>query len=329
MRWGVGLLILIPLLFAFSGMSTTSAGKERFRKFDRIYEPSGALQLPDGRFLVVEDEAAHPLSVFTLGELGVEREQPLWRASLFSIFDDNRELRNLDDLEGVSLGRDGWIYAITSHSRKESGKRNNDREQLLRFRLDGDQVEQLQVVRGLRKAIRKTHGTLKAATKIREVKQENGFIIEGLAFDGQRESLLIGLRGPRLDERAVVIRLRNPAALFEEDVKPDIDPRLITLDLARGGIRAMEWDDHLDGYLIVSRRPGKSFKLWLWSGDPDEAPQRLRSDAIKQLRQAEGITPVRRDGQPLGVLIVSDEGSGLTGRPGRYLRLDYSQIRRK
>ena len=34
-----------------------------FRPLSGIYEPSAVQQLPDGRFLVVEDEHRHPFSV--------------------------------------------------------------------------------------------------------------------------------------------------------------------------------------------------------------------------------------------------------------------------
>ena len=37
-----------------------------FRPLTGIYEPSAVQQLPDGRFLVVEDEKEHPLSLVTI-----------------------------------------------------------------------------------------------------------------------------------------------------------------------------------------------------------------------------------------------------------------------
>ena len=39
-----------------------------FRPLTGVYEPSAIQQLPDGRFLVVEDEKAHPFSLVTLGD---------------------------------------------------------------------------------------------------------------------------------------------------------------------------------------------------------------------------------------------------------------------
>lgn len=311
---------------ACSDAVETISGFDKFRKFEQIYEPSGVQQLPDGRFLVVEDEKSHPLDVFSLRADGQVSERPLYRSSLFSWASANRALSTLEDLEAVAMDAQGRLYAITSHSRKENGKRTDQREQLARFSLDGDRIVGFQVLRGLRKKISKQHGSLKDAAKIRDVKDGGGFNIEGLAFDAAKQHLLIGLRSPLAGSDALIVVLENPQAVFERDEEPRISDRLIRLDLDGGGIRALSYDPHLGGFLIISRKVGKSFKLWLWSGDADQAPKRIKIPGIKNLRQAEGVTPVRLDDRPAGILIVSDEGDGLRGKPGRYLFLDYEQL---
>ncbi len=48
----------------------TSDKVPAFQPFTGIYEPSAIQQLPDGRFLVVEDEKSHPLSLVTIGADG-------------------------------------------------------------------------------------------------------------------------------------------------------------------------------------------------------------------------------------------------------------------
>ena len=323
------------LSLLLSGLSISSHGTEdiplfeKFRKFEQIYEPSGVHQLPDGRFVVVEDEAVHPLDVFSLQTDGQVSEQPLYRSSLLSWNSPNRVLKTLEDLEAVAVDEQGRVYAITSHSRKENGKRDDKREQLARFGLEGEQIVNFQVMRGLRKKIAAKHDSLKDATRIRDVKDGGGFNIEGLSFDADKQNLLIGLRSPLAGENAIVIVMENPQAVFDHDEKPRISDRLIELDLAGGGIRAMSYDPHLGGFLIISRKPEKSFKLWLWSGDVGESPQRLRIPDIKNLRQAEGVTPVLIDGRPAGILVVSDDGFGLKRKPGHYLFLRYEQLGRK
>lgn len=321
--------LLCSLIFLLWGCSSGAEGVpafEKFRKFGLIFEPSGVQQLPDGRFVVVEDEAAHPLDVFSLQPDGGVSEQPLYRSSLFSWTSPNRALSTLQDLEAVAVDEQGRIYAITSHSRKEDGKRDDDREQLARFRLQGDQVVDFQVLRGLRKKISARHDALKDAGKIRDVKEDGGFNIEGLSFDAAKQQLMIGLRSPLAGGDAIVVVLENPQEVFDHDEEPRISDRLIELDLHGGGIRSLSYDPHLGGFLIVSRKPDKSFKLWLWSGDADKRPKRVRIPDVKDLRQAEGVTPVRLDGGPDGILIVSDDGMGLKGKPGHYLFLRYEQL---
>jgi len=299
---------------------------EKFRKFELIYEPSGVQQLPDGRFVVVEDEAVHPLDVFSLQPDGRVFEQPVYRSTLLSWSSPNRVLNTLEDLEAVAVDERGRIYAITSHSRKENGKRDDKREQLVRFGLEGEQVIDFKVLRGLRKKISRQHGSLKDATKVRDVKDGDGFNIEGLSFDAAKQNLLVGLRSPLAGSDAIIIVLENPRAVFEQDEKPRISDQLITLNLDGGGIRGICYDPHLGGFLIISRKLNKSFKLWLWSGDADKRPKRIKIPDIKNLRQAEGVTPVVLNGRPEGILIVSDDGMGLKRKPGHYLFLRYDQL---
>ncbi|UCB55709.1 MAG: DUF3616 domain-containing protein [Thiotrichales bacterium] len=302
---------------------------DKFRKFEQIYEPSGVQQLPDGRFVVVEDESVHPMGVFSLLPDGQVSELPLYRGSLTSWLSPNRVLSSLEDLEAVAMDEQGRIYAITSHSRKANGKRADKREQLVRFTLDGEQIVDFQAVRNLRKKISRQHDALKDAARVRDVKEEGGFNIEGLSFDADKQKLLIGLRSPVAGSNAIIVILENPRAVFENDEKPRISDQLIELDLAGGGIRAMCYDPHLGGFLIISRKPGKSFKLWLWSGKTDEPPGRLRTPDIKNLRRAEGVTPVLMNGRPAGILIVSDDGIGLKRKPGHYIFLRYEQLASK
>ena len=332
-RPGQALTTVLGLLFlglaGFGHCTDRIASFEQFRKFEQIYEPSGVQQLPDGRFVVVEDEAVHPMSVFTLQPDGNVAEQALFRGSLFSLGSPNRALGTLEDMEGVAVDAQGRVFAITSHSRKENGKRADQREQLARFSLAGDRIVDFQVVHNLRKKILKQHPSLKKAARIRDVKDEGGFNIEGLSFDADKQKLLIGLRSPLAGSNAIIAVLENPHLVFDDDQKPRVSPQLIELDLAGGGIRAMCYDPHLGGFLIVSRKPGKSFKLWFWSGQTDDSPKRLRVSGIKKLGRAEGVTPVRLHGHPSGILIVSDDGMGLRQKPGHYLFVRYEDLKTK
>jgi len=322
LAWGLLLLGLIRLSEGADG----PPGFRDFRPFSIIYEPSGVQQLPDGRFIVVEDEAAHALAVFTLASDGQVSEKTLYRASLLNRAFPDGILGTFEDLEAVAVDGRGNVFAITSHSRKENGKRHANREQLVRFRVQGERVVDVHRARSLRKRITKKHSFLKAAAKERDVKEEGGFNIEGLSFDADKQRLLVGLRSPVAKKDAVIVTVENPSAVFDQGEKPRISDEVIRLDLKGGGIRALSYDSHLGGYLVVSRKPGKAFKLWLWDGAPGSAPRRLRVADIKDLRQAEGITPVTLNNEPHGILIVSDDGDGMRGKTGHYLFLSYEQL---
>ena len=102
-----------------------------------IYEPSAVQQLPNGRFLVVEDEKKHPFSLVTInpdGSVGATSLSPGWTEA-------GDDFRKLDDLEGLAIDRSGFIYALTSHSRDGDGNEKKSRDKLVRFRLADDRVD--------------------------------------------------------------------------------------------------------------------------------------------------------------------------------------------
>lgn len=88
-----------------------------------IFEPSAIQQLPDGRFLVAEDEKEHPFTLVTLKPDGTSQSVPLEI--------DPDAVSKLDNLEGPTLDSAGHIYAITSHSRNSKGEEKKSRDELL------------------------------------------------------------------------------------------------------------------------------------------------------------------------------------------------------
>jgi hypothetical protein len=167
-----------------------------------IYEPSAIQQLPDGRFLVVEDEQDHPLSLVSLGAEGKVETAPL-TAGLLQMFSS---FWKLDDLEGLAADRAGFVYGVTSHSRDEDGQAKKSREKLVRFRVEGDRVVDTKVVDGLKHALTARHAVLAAAAEVRDVKASGGLNIEGLEISSDQQRLLIGFRSPLRDGRALIVR---------------------------------------------------------------------------------------------------------------------------
>jgi hypothetical protein len=294
-----------------------------FQPLTGIYEPSAIQQLPDGRFLVVEDEKRHPFSLVVIGADGsVDRTE--LTAGLFQIFSD---FWKLDDLEGLALDRAGFVYAITSHSRDDEGDEKKSRERLVRFRIDGTRVVNPKVVDGLKRAMTAKHPVLASAAKIRDVKDGGGLNIEALEISPDQQRLLIGFRSPLHDGRAIIASVENPSGLFEADEVPRLAADLDELDLGGHGIRGLSYVPSIGEYLVisgpVSREPGQ-FALWLWNGSGGAA-QRVAVPGLQGLERAEGVSPAVIDGV-VRIIIVSDDGNREAGRSASYLLLDLDQL---
>lgn len=305
-----------------AGMSPANA--PRFCALTGVHEPSAIQQLPDGRFLVAEDEREQPFWLVTLRPDGSVFSVPLE----IDADEASGELAKLDDLEGLTLDAAGWIYAITSHSRSGKGKERKPRERLLRFRVEGNRMVSPAVFTGLKAALVASHPVLAEAAALRDVKDEGGLNIEALEASPDGSRLLIGLRSPLLDGQAALVVLENPRALFEAGEAPVLAPQLLLLDLEGDGLRALSWIQALDGYLLiggpVARQPAQ-FRLWFWSGRVSDAPRRASVAGVAGFERAEGISPAHIDGRPM-LVIVSDDGDRESGRPAQYLLLEPTQI---
>ena len=302
----------------------TVANLLMFLALTGIYEPSAIQQLPDGRFLVVEDEKTQPLSLVTIRADGSVTSSPLVTATP----DATPDFKKLDDLEGIAIDAAGFIYAITSHSRNNAGAEKKSREKLLRFRIEGDRAVAPVVVTQLKAALSAAHPVLATAAQIPDVKAAGGLNIEALEMTPDRQRLLIGFRSPLLDRRAIIASIENPVAVFEKGEAPRIAPRLNTLDLGGHGIRGLSYVPALAGYLVVSGPVAKEqvqFQLWFWNGQPTERPRRVSVPGLPGFEHAEGVSPAIIDGRQR-IVIVSDDGSRKDQRFARYLLLDPGQL---
>ena len=294
-----------------------------FRPLNGLFEPSAIQQLPDGRFLVVEDEKEFPFSLLSLDADGNPSSTPLLAAPA----EASAPFEKLADLEGVTLDGAGYIYATTSHSRNTDGEEKKSRDKLVRFRIEGNHAVAPRVVSGLKRALVEAHPSLAQAATIREVKTAGGLNIEALEFSPE-ETLLIGFRSPLLDNNAIIACLENPAAMFNSDEAPRISPSLVTLNLEGNGIRGMSYLPGLGGYLIISGPVSSEsvhFQLWFWRGRPDDQARRVTVDGLPGFAHAEGICPALIAGQQW-VVVVSDDGSREEDRCAGYLLLAPAQL---
>ncbi|VAW46117.1 hypothetical protein MNBD_GAMMA04-1167 [hydrothermal vent metagenome] len=294
-----------------------------------LTEPSGVTQLIDGRILVVEDEKKNPIRLLTRERDGSFSVTPLQTSSSrYSDPSGDSDLGTLADLEAVATDNNGFVYAITSHSLTRKGKQSVAREKLVRFKVKDDSVSDVGVVLDLKSAIIQLDKALKKASHVKDVKEGNGLSIEGLSFDSKKQTLLIGLRTPIIDKKAVILVLKNPKAIFEKGALPKFKKKPIYLDLDKGGIRSITFDATLDGYLILSshEKKGKKFKLWFWDGDKKQSPRRIRLHGKLDLSNAEGITPVLIGGEKK-LMFVFDVGSATKRNKGCYAFLPYEQLK--
>jgi len=289
-----------------------------------IYEPSAIQQLPDGRFLVVEDEKQNPFSLVTIRSDGSASSIPLSQGPL----EAGHAFRKLDDLEALAFDRSGYVYAMTSHSRDGDGDEKKSRDKLVRFRIEGDRVVAPLVVSGMKPALVAAHPVLASAAEIRDVKSGGGLNIEALEISPDQQRLLIGLRSPLLDNRAIIACVENPSAIFDAGEPPRISATLETQDLGGNGIRGLSYLPSLGGYLVISgpvAREQVQFQIWFWSGHRGEQARRVTVPDLPGFEHAEGVSAAEIDGRQR-IIIVSDDGSRKEGRFARFLLLDPRQL---
>lgn len=130
-----------------------------------------------------------------------------------------------------------------------------------------------------------------------------GFNIEGLAAAPGGE-LMIGLRNPRPDGRAIVVPFTNPAAVVDGNAKPRFGTPE-RLDLGKRGIRSIA---HVgERYVIVAGPFGdgdSDFVLFTWSGPGGPAPRR-EAVALGDLRPE----ALFATSNPKEVYLLSDDGT--------------------
>ena len=300
--------------------STTSI----FQELTGLFEPSAVEQLPDGRFLVVEDEKQHPLSLVAISAGGIVTSKALSPG----FFESGDDFWKLDDLEGLTLDQSGHIYALTSHSLDGDGNEKKSRDRLVRFRIEGNHVAEPKVVSGLKRALTAAHPVLATAAQIQDVKVGGGLNIEALQISPDQQRLLIGFRSPLMGNRAIIASVENPDAIFDADKLPEVSATLTTLDLGGNGIRGMSYIPVLAGYLIISgpvSREKDRFELWFWSGGSDGSVQRVTVSGLDDLGHAEGVCSALIDGKQK-IIIVCDDGSRKEQHHARFILLEPAQL---
>ena len=233
----------------------------------------------------------------------------------------------LDDLEGLTLDRAGNLYAITSHSRDADGDDKTSREKLVRFRIDGDNVEQSTVVGGLKRALTAAHPAPAAAAKVEDVKQDGGLNIEALEISPDAQRLFIGFRSPCRTARRSSPASRTYPPCSKTMRSPGFRTGSTCWIWTAAACAA--WPGALpEGYLLIGGPTSSAegpFSLWFWSGKPGAPARSVTVRGLEGFRKAEGICPAVIDGVER-IVIVSDDGNRKQRKPAHFLLLDPGQL---
>lgn len=224
------------------------------------------------------------------------------------------------DIEGAArMGE--TVYWITSHGTNKEGKPRPGRHRLFATKVTvfGGKVKVSKVgtpYRGLVEAFEKDarlkrFGLSEAANKA--PKSRGGLNIEGLARYG-KDGLIIGLRNPTPDGKALLIPLENPGEVVGEGKEPRFGEPVL-LPLGGRGIRSVI--NARDSYLIVAgaRNGAPDFAFYKWEGGSD-IPQPVPGPKIGGLNP-EAMAFFPRRGL---IALLSDDGALCKNRYGDRFR---------
>ena len=228
------------------------------------------------------------------------------------------------DIEGAAhIGR--RIYWIASHGTNKKARARPERRQLFATDIvgNGDEVTLTLAgtpYTGLLGAIA-NHAPFEKY-RLHEAAQispedAGGLNIEGLAATPEGH-LLIGLRSPVVNGKALLLTLKNPNEVLAIDdgkaakaAKAPVFGPAIELPLGGLGVRSIDYADKLHGYLIVAGPQDSEgvFKLYKWSPETDAVPTALATSLGKGLRP-EGLFAL---GDGKSFQLLSDDGDEKIG----------------
>ncbi len=282
--------------------------------FRGICNASGAVALDAARFVVADDEKS-VLKVYRFdGVPAVGRDGKTQDIDLEKYLGGGEA-----DLEGATLVGD-TLWLIASHGAAADGSPAPDRRVLLALRLrqapkgpGADKVAPVAAMVGqpyrrlledMADTVAQRDHDLLGAARIAP-KAEGGLSIEGLA-DTPNGWLLIGLRNPVPNGKALLLQLENPQDVVQGKRARFGPP--IALDLGGKGIRSIERRG--TAYFLVAGPPGpgKDFGVYRWSGQVAAAPTPVN---VPELR---GLNPEALFFDHAGTMhILSDDGKDQPG----------------
>jgi hypothetical protein len=316
--------------------------------FPGICDASGAVAIDDNTIIVGDDERRR-LSIYDLRTQHLQEKIPL----PFHSEDGSGETHggHEADLESATIFK-GHIVWITSHGRNKSGKVRPDRDRLFAsHRINSRDGTATQAFSSsfdglatmiLGKAdrsyapLREAIGDLSSGDPALAPKKR-GFNIEGLTTTGDGQILLIGLRNPQKDGKALLFELAGFDRFLQGDPSQLALGKLIEIDLGARGIRDIAWSAAHESYIIAAGQvdddaDGPGFALYKWDGtstpiqisDLNDLDRDFHPEAVVPLfdKSDHGLAPSKR------ILILSDEGAVRLGHD-RILCKEADETRRR
>lgn len=313
--------LLLGWVLAGSGCDANARSKATSARqrvvFHDACDASGAVSLDRHRFAVADDEDS-VLRIYDAERGG----EPLYMVNVADSLDLARDEQKKKkkkpkkqqkkkprkppetDIEAAtSIG--SRAYWITSHALTKSGKRNPARFRFFATELptrEGPRALIGAPYRGLVEAMRADArlAALGIDGASRRSPDKGGLNIEGMTGtpDGK---LLLGLRSPVPQGKALVFTLENPDAVLRGEQPRFGAPKL--LDLGGGGVRALSW--WRGSYLIIAGSADSSgiSRLYRWNGSA--APEHVRSIDFTDFNPEGFFTPESRN----EILVLSDDGA--------------------
>ena len=205
----------------------------------------------------------------------------------------------VSDLEGITT--DGtFFYVVGSQSKRGAGG-----DGLVRFTFDPStsRADRVERITGL-KAWLAGHVPELAGTANRSA--ANALNIEAIAWDPDRQRLLLGLRAPVVDGHALVVPIALADGRFARESLRLDGGRALRLPLDGAGIRSLEHDPRTGGFKVITGPgPGRdrlAFRLVEWRGG--ESREDVRPVTVYSRRlKPEGIAPATLGGRQVSVVV--------------------------
>jgi hypothetical protein len=317
-------LCLLPSAAAGAGR-----GAGALLRHSGMSDASAAVAVDASTFLVADDER-NVLHAYRAGRPGGPLAVFRWDVHLGI---DPKEEHPEVDIEGAArLGE--VVYWISSHGRNRDGKWRPNRHRLFatsvtvaagrvalrpfgrsydRLALDLAADARLRAL-GLAEAVDEGDKTDK-----RLAPTKRGLNIESLCGTPDGRSLLIGFRNPRPGDKALLVPLRNPAAVLARGARAEFgEPILLDLPAEADGkrlhlgIRSIAYSKRHAAYVIVAgAHDGQDvFALYRWPGPKGGRPQRLER-ATRRLQGMGDFTPEAVAVYPHTdrIQVLSDDGT--------------------